>query len=66
MADKTLSHPQGWLTRTPINRVSFTVLPRQGVEFPFLGAAISKGEGQLSHLLQAVRRKGELLSLTAA
>ena len=43
-------HPQLYLSFTSANRISSTVLPRQGTGPTFLSTAGGKGEGQLLHL----------------
>ena len=53
-------------TRTPINRVTFTVLPRGGTGPTSLCAAAGKGESQFPRQLQVVVGRGALsLDLTA-
>lgn len=53
----SFSHPLHQLTHASTNRVSSSVLPRQGEEPSFLSVAAGKWEGQLPHLSQALRVK---------
>lgn len=53
----SFSHPLHQLTHASTNRVSSSVLPRQGEEPSFLSVAAGKWEGQLPHLSQALRGK---------
>lgn len=61
MADKgvvpslPLLCPQGWLTHATVNRVSSTMLPRQGARPILLSAAAGEELGQLFWLLQVMR-----------